>query len=98
MRAFMNSPPELYASSLLLGASLGWLASPALLRFVQPFQHGGYDDGQSDSCVDKNFAEFSALGRRNEFTPGNRLTIRTAGQSAPIDGLGTDSQSIVVAL
>src|SRR5262249_3299856 len=48
--------------------------------------------------VDKDLAKTPTLPGRDEFAPGNGLRIGRAGKSAPINRLGTDSHTVVIAL
>lgn len=43
------------------------------ISFAQSLKHGGAYNWQADRGIQEDFAEFTALVRRNKLAPGNRL-------------------------
>src|SRR5207245_1110540 len=73
-------------------------APSASFEIPEPLQHRSHDQRQRHGRVIEYFRKPPAFLRRNEFPPGNRLSVCAAAQPAPAYRLRTYSYAIVVTL
>src|SRR5450631_1256712 len=90
--------PVLLPSILLPFCQFPFSFFCALVPLVQPLDHCGNDDRQTDGRVYEDLAEPSAFGRRNELAPRDRFAIGAARQSAPVHWLRAYPETVVIAL
>ncbi len=68
-----------------------------LLEVFEAFEDGADDERKGDGGVFEDFGEAAAFFRGNEFAPGDGLGVSAAAEAAPVNGFGTDADTIVVA-
>src|SRR5450631_1607071 len=90
--------PVLLPSILLPFCQLPFSLFCAFVPLVQPLDHCGNDDRQTDGRVYEDLAKPPAFGRRNELAPRDRFAIGAARQSAPVHWLRAYPETVVIAL
>lgn len=68
------------------------------LLLLESFEDGPGNQGESYGCVVEYFSELAAFGRGNELAPGDRFAVGRTAETAPMNGLGADAESVMVAL
>src|SRR6185437_13883537 len=74
------------------------LAVGGVVKVTDALEHGACDDRKRDGGVAEDFGEFASFVRWNKFSPGDGFGVSAAGESAPMHGLGTDAEAVVIAL
>src|SRR5262249_32671819 len=82
----------------LLPRSTSFAIATLSFEISDSFEHGPNNQRQRHRRIFKYFREFPTFFRRNKFSPRHGFRVRAPTQPAPVHGLRTNPQAVVVAL